>query len=149
MAASLERYAAERACEKLVYRFLHLLESEHAKSVPLFTENAEAFNAVGRDKIQELFERIESVDHNINVLLSSNLWIEIVDDNHATASNDVTHYVASPEGQPELTTARTITRWSWEFRRVDGEWLIAKIAYPENLLLRKDVIELLEEQAQE
>ena len=149
MTASLERYAAERACEKLVYRFLHLLESEHSKSVALFTEDAEAFNEVGRDKIQELFQRIESVDHNINVLHSSNLWIDIVDDNHATASNDVTHYVASPEGQPELTTARTITRWSWEFRRVDGEWLIAKIAYPENLLLREDVIELLEEQQQE
>ena len=38
-----------------------------------------------------------------------------------------------------LNTARSIGRWSWEFRRVDGEWLISKMQYPEPVLLRKDV----------
>ena len=37
----------------------------------------------------------------------------------------------------ERNTARTITRWSWEFRRVEGEWLISKLQYPEPVFLRK------------
>ena len=43
----------------------------------------------------------------------------------------------------ELSTARTITRWSWEFRRVGDEWLISKMNNPEPALFRKDVIDEL------
>ncbi len=86
------------------------------------------------------------------LLLCSNLLIDVDDEDHARATNYVTHYVVDREAEDltvpggarvdgELDTARSITRWSWEFRRVEGEWLISKMQYPEPVLLRKDVID--------
>ena len=139
-------------CERLVHEFLQLLEGEQAETADLFTEDGQAFRHVGREKIREHFARIAAVDDNLNVLLCSNLRIDVDDEDHARATNYVTHYVADredegltdPEGARvggELDTARSITRWSWEFRRVEGAWLVSKIQYPEPVLLRKDVID--------
>ena len=141
-------------CERLIYRFLRVLEDEQAKTADLFTEDGQAFKHAGREKIREHFAGIEAVDDNVNVNLCSNLLIDVDDEEHARATNYVTHYVADreaehltdPEGARvggELDTARSITRWSWEFRRVDGEWLISRLQYPEPVLLRKDVIDEL------
>jgi hypothetical protein len=142
-------------CERLVYRFLQLLESQQGKTADLFTEDGQAFEDVGREKIREHFSEIEDVDNNVNVLVSSNLLIDVEDEDHAAATSYVTHYVADPlspalhdpSGAPvggELATPRTITRWSWQFRRVDGEWLVSKIESPEPVLFRKDVLDMLE-----
>ena len=146
-------------CERLVYEFLQLLEGEQAKTADLFTEDGQAFRLVGREKIREHFAGIAAVDDNVNVLLCSNLLVDVDDEDHARATNYVTHYVADrevadredegltdPEGGRvggELETARSITRWSWEFRRVEGEWLVSRLRYPESVLLRKDVIDEL------
>ena len=141
-------------CERLIYRFLRVLEGEQAKTANLFTEDGQAFKHVGREEIREHFAGIEAVDDNVNVNVCSNLLIDVDDEEHARATNYVTHYVADreaedltdPEGARvggELVTARSITRWSWEFRRVDGEWLISRLQYPEPVLLRKDVIDEL------
>lgn len=141
-------------CERLVYKFLRVLEGEQAKVADLFAEDGQAFALVGREKIREHFAAIAAVDDNVNVNLSTNLLIDVDDEDHARATNYVTHYVADREAADltdptgaqvggELKTARTITRWSWEFRRVDGEWLISKLRYPESVLLRKDVIDQL------
>ena len=139
-------------CERLVYRFLQVLEGEQARTAELFTEDGSAFKHIGREQIREHFAGIEAVDNNVNVVLSNNLLIDVDDDDHARATNYVTHYVADPEAEDltdpegarvsgELDTPRSITRWSWEFRRVDGEWLISKLTYPEPVLLRKDVLD--------
>ncbi len=141
-------------CERLVYRFLKVLEGEQGKTADLFTEDGEAFSHVGRENIREHFASIESVDDNVNVNLSSNLVIDVLDADHAEATNYVTHYVASRESDDltdptgariggELQTARSITRWQWEFKRVDNEWLVSKLQYPDSVLLRKDVIDEL------
>ena len=145
------KFEVRDQCERLVYEFLRVLEGEQAKTADLFTEDGQAFKHVGREKIREHFAGIEAVDDNLNVNLSSNLLIDVDDEDHARATNYVTHYVANreadltdPEGARvggELETARSITRWSWEFRRVEGEWLISKLQYPEPVLLRKDVID--------
>lgn len=139
-------------CERLIYRFLQLLEDEQAKTADLFTEDAQAFQHVGRDKIREHFGAIAAVDHNVNVVQSSNLLVDVHGEDHASATNYVTHYVADRVAEDlrgpndatvsgELDTPRSITRWSWEFQRVEGEWLISKLVYPESVLLRKDVID--------
>ena len=139
-------------CERLVYRFLQVLEGEQARTADLFAEDGQAFELVGREKIREHFAGIAAVDDNVNVLLCTNLLIDVDDEDHARATNYVTHYVADREDEDltdptgarvsgELDTARTITRWSWEFRRVEGEWLISKLQYPEPVLFRKDVID--------
>lgn len=141
-------------CERLVYRFLQVLEGEQAKVADFFAEDGQAFALVGRKKIREHFAAIAAVDDNVNVNLSTNLLIDVDDEDHARATNYVTHYVADREADDltdpmgarvggELKTARTITRWSWEFRRVEGEWLISKLRYPEPVLFRKDVIDQL------
>lgn len=139
-------------CERLVYEFLQLLEGEQAKTADLFTEDGQAFRYEGRERIREHFAGIAEVDDNLNVLLCSNLLIDVDDEDHARATSYVTHYVADRQDEGltdpesariggELDTARSITRWSWEFRRVDGEWLVSKIRYPEPVLLREDVID--------
>ena len=145
------KFEVRDQCERLVYEFLRVLEGEQAKTADLFTEDGQAFKHVGREKIREHFAGIEAVDDNLNVNLSSNLLIDVDDEDHARATNYVTHYVADREADltdlegarvgGELDTARSITRWSWEFRRVEGEWLISKLQYPEPVLLRKDVID--------
>ncbi|MDE0451356.1 MAG: nuclear transport factor 2 family protein [Gammaproteobacteria bacterium] len=141
-------------CERLVYRFLQVLEQDQAKVADFFAADGQAFALVGREKIREHFAAIAAVDDNVNVNLSTNLLIDVDDEDHARATNYVTHYVADREADDltdpmggrvggELDTARSITRWSWEFRRVEGEWLISKLRYPESVLLRKDVIDQL------
>lgn len=149
-----ERQIIRGDCEYLAYRYMRFLESEQGKAAGLFTEDGDAFGHVGREDIREFFTSIEEGDSNVNVLQSSNLVIEVLDENRATASGYVTHYASAPldptkkgpMGRPvggELSTPKSVTRWDWEFRRVDGEWLISKLSYPESVLLRKDVLDTL------
>jgi hypothetical protein len=147
-------FEIHKQCEQLIYKFLKVLEGEQAKTADLFAEDGRAFNLVGRDQIREHFGDIEKVDNNVNVVLCNNLVIDIEDEDHATATHYCTHYVSDPEPEDlkdptgnhvkgELDTARTITRWSWEFRRVGDEWLISKLNSPLPALFRKDVIDEL------
>ncbi len=149
---SAKAFEIHHQCERLVYKFLQVLEADQAKTADLFAEDGQAFKLVGREEIREHFAAIAAVDHNVNVNLCSNLLIDVDDEDHARATNYVTHYVADREAEDlidpggtrvggELNTARSITRWSWEFRRVEGEWLISKLQYPESVLLRRDVID--------
>ncbi|MEM7363287.1 MAG: nuclear transport factor 2 family protein [Pseudomonadota bacterium] len=141
------------ACERLIYRFLDLLESDQSATADLFSEDADAFGLIGREAIREHFEGIERVDNNVNVNLCTNLLVDSQDDDHATASHYVTHYVSDPIGsltnpmggevQGESSVPRSITRWHWAFERVDGVWLISKMAYPDSVLLRRDVLDNL------
>ncbi|MGI9204897.1 MAG: nuclear transport factor 2 family protein [Woeseiaceae bacterium] len=153
--SALERQIIRGECEYLVYRYLHLLEADQGKTADLFTEDGDAFGLVGREVIRERFTEIETADSNVNVLQSSNLQIDVVDEGHATGSGFVTHYVSEPIDPPrkdptgqsvdgELEAPKSITRWTWEFKRVDGEWLISKMNYPQSVLLRKDVLDTLE-----
>ena len=152
--APADEFGIHNQCERLVYKFLQVLEGDQAKVADLFAEDGRAFELVGREKIREHFAGIAAVDDNVNVNLCTNLWIDVDDEDHARATNYVTHYVADREADDltdpmggrvggELDTARSITRWSWEFRCVDGEWLISRLRYPEPVLLRKDVIDEL------
>ena len=149
-----DEFGIHNQCERLVYKFLQVLEGDQAKVADLFAEDGRAFELVGREKIREHFAAIDAVDDNVNVNLCTNLLIDVDDEDHARATNYVTHYVADREADDltdptgarvggELDTARSITRWSWEFRCVDGEWLISRLRYPESVLLRKDVIDEL------
>ena len=152
--APTNEFEIHNQCERLVYKFLRVLEGEQAKTADLFAEDGQAFELIGREKIREHFAGIAAVDDNVNVNLCSNLLIDVDDEDNARATNYVTHYVADREAEDltdptgarvggELNTARSITRWSWEFRRVEGEWLISRLRYPESVLLRKDVIDEL------
>ena len=152
--APTNEFQIHNECQRLVYKFLQVLEEEQAKVADLFAEDGQAFELVGREQIREHFAGIDAVDNNVNVLLCTNLLIDVDDEDHARATNYVTHYVADreaedltdPTGAPvsgELNAARSITRWSWEFRRIDGEWLVSKLRYPEPVLFRKDVIDQL------
>ena len=151
---STSQFEVHQQCERLIYKFLKVLEGEQGKVADLFVEDGQFSKFIGREQIREHFDGIEKVDHNINVNLCSNLLIDVIDDDHATATHYCTHYVADPEPEDlkdpsgnqvpgELDTARTITRWSWEFKRVVGEWLILKMNDPEPMLFRKDVIDEL------
>lgn len=149
-----ERHLIRSGCEYLVYRYLHLLEARQGETADLFTANGDAFGYVGREVIRKRFTEIQKADTHVNVLISSNLQIEVFDKNHATGSGYVTHYTSAqldpakkdPSGglvSGELEAPKSITRWTWEFRLIDDEWRISKISYPESVLLRKDVLDTL------
>lgn len=149
-----ERHIIRGECEYLINRYLQLLESDQGKTADLFTEDGDAFGHVGREVIREFFSEIEKEDDNINVLLSSNLVIEVLDANNATGSHYATHYVSEPldpaKKDPmgrsvggELRKPKSVTRWTWKFKRVDDQWWISKMNYPESVLLRKDVLDTL------
>jgi hypothetical protein len=133
----LQRHEIERECERQVYTFLRLFEGEHAKTADLMTEEASVpFPSgkitVGREAIREFFSTIDSRNVEIHVLMANNLVITVVDENHATGFCYVTHYQhlyadSKREGQGVLRAPNTTTAWYWEFKRVGGEWKIAKL----------------------
>ena len=144
-----ERHEIQRECERLVIKFLHLFEGEHGKTADLFTEDGQAFDNVGREKIREAFSKIDARDVEVNVLISTNLIIDVTDENHATGAGYVTHYQyahadSKREGQPALRTPNTITKWSWEFRQADGKWRISKLKTPESILIREDLFKYIQ-----
>ena len=106
-------------CERLVYKFLQLLEGEQTKTADLFTEDGQAFELVGREKIREHFAGIDAVDDNVNVLLCSNLLIDVDDEDHARATNYVTHYVADREAEALTDPEGRPRRWRAQYREVD------------------------------
>ena len=138
-------------CERLILRFLDLLEADQAAVADLFASDGEAFGLVGRDAIREHFAAIEKVDHNVNLNLCTNLLVAAQNDDRATATHYLCHYVSDPitnlsdpmggQVQGETSVPRSITRWSWSFERVDGQWLISNMAHPDSVLLRGEVLD--------
>jgi hypothetical protein len=132
-----KRLEIERICERQVYTFLRLFEGEHAKTADLFTEDGSVpFPSgkltVGREAIREFFSTIDARKVELNVLMANNLVITVVDVNSATGFCYVTHYQhlyadSTREGQAVMREPNTITSWHWEFKRVQGEWRIAKL----------------------
>jgi hypothetical protein len=131
------RHEIERECERIVHSFLRLFEGEHAKTADLFTEDGSVpfpigKPTVGREAIREFFSTIDARNVELNVLMANNLVITVVDENNATGFCYVTHYQhlyadSKREGQAVLRAPNTITAWHWEFKRVQGEWKIAKL----------------------
>jgi ketosteroid isomerase-like protein len=132
-----KRLEIERECERHVYTFLRLFEGEHAKTADLFTKDASVpfpsgKPTVGREAIREFFSTIDARNVELNVLMANNLVITVVDENSATGFCYVTHYQhvyadSKREGQAVLRAPNTVTSWYWEFKRVQGEWKIAKL----------------------
>lgn len=131
------RHEIERECERPVYTFLRLFESEHGKVADLCTEDASIQfppegPTVGREAIRERFGRVDPDNRELNVLIANNLVITVIDENNATGFCYVTHrqhrYADSKrEGTAVLRDPWTISGWSWEFKRVEGEWKISKL----------------------
>ncbi len=148
-----ERHEIERACERSVYTFLRLFEGEQSKTADLFTENGSVqflpgAPKVGRETIREEYSRLETVDTNLNVLIASNLLITAIDENNAAGFCYVTHFRhehadSKREEQGVLRAPNSITGWSWEFRRVEGEWKISTL-HAEVVLISEDLMEALE-----
>ncbi len=143
----------ERACERLVYTFLRLFEGEHAKTADLMTKDVSVQflpgdPTVGRETLREEYRRLEKIDTNLNVLLASNLVITAIDTSNATGFCYVTHFRharadSKPERQAILRAPNSITGWSWEFKRIKGEWKISKL-HAEVVLLDEHLLEALE-----
>ena len=131
------RLEIERACERQVLTFLKFFEGEHAKAADLFTEDGSVpFPSgkitKGREAIRKFFSTIDSKDVELNVLLTNNLFITVVDENTATGSCYVTHLQhlfpdSKREGQGVLGEPNTVTAWYWNFERVKGEWKIGEV----------------------
>ena len=143
-----ERHPIQHECERLINIFLRLFERDHADTADLFTEDGQALGTQGREAIREHFSRFDPRDVEVNVLISSNIVIDVIDKDHAQGTCYATHYqYAHPdskrEGQPELRSPNTITRWTWEFQRVDGQWYISKLEMPESILIRKDILDYI------
>jgi len=140
-----ERHEVHHECERLINKFLRHFEREHAKAADLFTEDGQALGNEGREAIREAFSQFDARDVEVNVLISSNILIDIEKKDHAKGACYVMHYqYAHPdskrEGQPELQSPKSITRWIWEFTHVDGKWYISKLDDLETVMLRKDLL---------
>jgi hypothetical protein len=140
-----DRHVIYVECERLINKFLLRFEREHARAADLFAEDGQALTFKGREAIREAFDQFDQRDVEVNVLASSNTLIDIVDEDNATGACYATHYqYAHPdskrEGEPELKSPKSITRWTWEFKRIDGEWYISKLNTPETIMLRKDFL---------
>jgi len=132
-----QRHEIEHECERPVYTFLRLFERDHSEVADLFTEDGSvqfppAGPTVGREAIRERFSAVDVNDVELNVLIANNLLITVTDEDNATGFCYVTHYQhryadSKREGTAVLHAPWTISGWSWEFRRVEGEWKISKL----------------------
>jgi hypothetical protein len=132
-----QRHEIERECERQVYTFLRLFERDHSEVADLCTEDGSvefppAGPTVGREAIRERFSAVDVNDVELNVLIANNLLITVIDEDNATGFCYVTHrqhrYKDSKrEGAAVLRDPWTISGWSWEFKRVEGEWKISKL----------------------
>jgi hypothetical protein len=132
-----KRHEIEHECERPIYTFLRLFERDHSEVADLFTEDGSVQfpptgPTVGREAIRERFSAVDVDDVELNVLIANNLLITVIDENNATGFCYVTHrqhrYKDSKrEGTPVLRDPWTISGWSWEFKRVEGEWKISKL----------------------
>jgi len=132
-----QRHEIEHECERPVYTFLRLFERDHAEVADLFTEDGSvqfppAGPTVGREAIRERFSAVDVNDVELNVLIANNLLITVIDEDNATGFCYVTHYQhryadSKREGPAVLHDPWTISGWSWEFKRVEGEWKISKL----------------------
>ena len=149
-----QRHEVEHTCEKLVYTFLRLFEGDHSKSADLFTENGSmqflpGDPTVGRETIREFLVEVEEADTNLNVLIASNLVTTATGENNATGFCYVTHFRHTrtdrdSDEQAILRAPNSITGWSWEFERVNGDWKISKLS-ADVVLLSDHLLEALEE----
>jgi len=51
--ATANEFEVRDRCERLIYRFLRVLEGEQGKTADIFTEGGQAFKHVGREAIRE------------------------------------------------------------------------------------------------
>ncbi len=128
-----QRHEIEHECERLVYTFHRLFESEHSKVADLFAEDGkmqfgDAEPVVGADTIREAYLVVEErAVVELNALIVNNLLIDVVDENNATGFSYVTHYQhrykdAKREGTAYLNDPPSLLVWTYEFKRVNGEW---------------------------
>jgi len=148
----LERILIEHECARLLYKFLRLFEHEHSKAADLFTEDGSMHwlsipgsePLVGADAIRKSFLQVEEhAGREINLLLVNNVVVDVIDENNATGQAHVTHYqyVRKDEKDeapwPLSGPPRVISRWVTEYKRVDGEWKIARQTNAKDIWLRK------------
>ena len=144
-----QRHEIERECERPVYIFLRLFERDHSEVADLFTKDGSMQFApeeptVGREAIRERFSTVDPNDVELNVLIGNNLVITVTDEDNATGFCYVTHFQhryedSKREGQGILSAPNTITGWSWEFKRAEGEWKISKLSVEMVMLIERFV----------
>lgn len=135
--ASLELMWAERACERLVYRYAWLVDSGEAAGIAdLFTEDGvwlagDSEPMRGRDGIRSGFSARQAVTHRQSRHVMTNVMID-VDGDTATGRVYLVNYrhdsgtgvaaLPAPSDSPKFVGDYGLT-----FRCVDGEWLFVTL----------------------
>jgi ketosteroid isomerase-like protein len=132
----LQRLMIERACERLVTEYCHVIDhGEAARVAELFTEDgvwASPENTMtGREAIRASFQRRQNLTSRLSRHVCCNLLVEVEDADHATGVVYLTLYrhdsetgrrvgpSAAPEIVGEYRDAFVRTGEGWRFSRRD------------------------------
>jgi uncharacterized protein (TIGR02246 family) len=135
--AALELMWAERACERLVYRYAWLVDSGEAAGIAdLFTDDGvwtagDSDSMRGRDGIRAGFTSRQAVTRRQSRHVMTNVMIDVNGDTakgrvylvnfrHDSKTGVAEH--PAPSDAPKFVGEYNLT-----FRRVDGEWLFATL----------------------
>ncbi len=130
-----QRHQIERECERLVLTFCRDFEDKHAKAADLFAEDGQFNTLEGAKAIREHFTMIEKrAVVELNALVATNILIDVVDEDHATGASYVTHFQhrfkdANREGPAVQPPSSPILKWTYAFKRVDGEWKFSDLQF--------------------
>lgn len=130
-----ERHQIERECERLVLTFCRDFEDKHAKAADLFAEDGQFNSLKGAKAIREQFTVIEKrAVVELNALVATNILIDVVDEDHATGASYVTHFQhrfkdANREGPAVQPPSSPIMKWTYAFKREDGEWKFSDLQF--------------------
>jgi len=135
--AALELMWAERACERLVYRYAWLVDSGEAAGIAdLFTQDGawaagDSEPMRGRDGIRAGFTARQAVTRRQSRHVMTNVLID-VDGDTATGRVYLVNYrhdstTGVAERPAPSDAPKFVGEYNLEFRRVNGEWLIASL----------------------
>jgi len=125
-------------CSQLVYKFSHLFEYKHSQVADLFTEDGSiqiggnSPPVVGVEAIREAYLVVEKrAGEETNILISNNVIVDVIDEDHATGHSYWTHQQhRTPGGRPDTALPykepHVVGKFSDEYRRVNGEWKFSK-----------------------
>lgn len=144
----LERMAAERACERLVYRYAQHVDFGGAAAVAdLFTDDgvwlgADGRAMVGREAIRAAFAARQTMVQRQSRHVMTNVLVDVTSDDEATGIAYLTNYRHDSEtGQAEHPAPaghpKFMGEYHLDFRLVEGQWLIISLRFNLAFLRRR------------
>jgi ketosteroid isomerase-like protein len=148
----ISRLLAERACERLVYRYARFVDSgEAARVADLFTDDGVWIGADGRsmngqDEIRAAFAGRQGLTRRLSRHVMTNVLIDVLNESEASGTAYLINYRHDGSGGTVEKPAparhpKFVGDYHFGFRGVENEWRIASLRF-DLVFLRPSAVSL-------